>query len=109
MAKEFMYVKLTKEWGGFSVDDVIRFGYNKGESRIREGFGVEVPKQKAVNDRVTKRPEVETANRNPLSEPETETAEVTPKKKKKKTKPDMPTEADMPAEADTAYKRARNK
>lgn len=62
MAKEFIYVKLTKEWGGFAIGDVVRFGANKGQSRIDLGFGVEVPKQKAVNDPVpVKRPKVETA------------------------------------------------
>lgn len=75
---EFMYVKLTKEWGGFSVGDVVRFGWNKGESRVREGYGDQVEKQKAVNDPPKKRPEVETASVNPVSKPGTETAEVTP-------------------------------
>ena len=75
MAKKYIYVKMTKEWGGFGVGDVVRFGYNKGESRIREGYGIEVPKQKAVNDPVKEKPKVETATK-PVK---VEKAEVAPK------------------------------
>ena len=49
MANKFMYVKLIKKWGGFKAGDVIRFGLTKGQSRVDQGLGVEVPKQPAVN------------------------------------------------------------
>lgn len=80
MAKEYIYVKLTKEWGGFSVGDVVRFGYSKGQARIDAGEGIEVEKQKAVNDpapQISKKPKVETSTAPPPKE--TETAEITPK------------------------------
>jgi len=110
MTKEFMYVKLTKYWGGFNAGDVVRFGYGKGESRVAEGFGKEVPEQSAVNAPIDKKPIVETADRNPIAEPETETADVTPKKAKKVKKPKAVTdESDMPAQSNDPYKRARNK
>ena len=43
-------VKLTKEWGGFLVGDIIRFGLIKGEYVIDKGWGQKVKKQRAVND-----------------------------------------------------------
>ena len=77
----YIYVKLTKEWGGFSIGDVVRFGEYKGEDRIREGFGVKVPKQKAVNDPDQKRqvevavkppnPKMEIAEAKPIAKPKT--------------------------------------
>ena len=103
MATEFVYVKLIKEWGGFVIGDVIRFGRPKGERVIEWGFGIEVPRQKAVNDRVAKRPEVETAVINPYADPKTETADVTPIKTGKTKK------KDMPGKTGDAYKDARNK
>jgi hypothetical protein len=72
MAGKYIYVKLIKEWGGYRVGDVIRFGYSKGIGRIEKGEGVQVKKQQAVND-----PIIETATVNPQSctgIPETETA-----------------------------------
>ena len=45
-----IYVRLTKAWGGFQVDDVVRFGYAKGLRHIEAGGGVKVKKQRAVND-----------------------------------------------------------
>ena len=49
MANKFMYVKLIKKWSRFNVGEVIRFGWNKGQSRVDKGLGVVVPKQPAVN------------------------------------------------------------
>ena len=49
MANKFMYVKLVRKWSRFNVGEVIRFGWNKGQSRVDKGFGVVVPKQPAVN------------------------------------------------------------
>ncbi len=44
MAKQnYIWVKMTKEWGGFGVDEVVRFGESKGVERIDKGFGVKVP------------------------------------------------------------------
>lgn len=78
-----IYLKMTKEWGGFRVGDVVRFGYTKGLGRIENGEGVKVSKQQAVNDPEPKpkkkKPEVETATVD-LSVEKVETAEVTPKK-----------------------------
>lgn len=80
MAKEYMYVKLTENWGGFREGDVVRFGWSKGQRRIDNKQGVKVPKQRAVNDpapepQVKKTPKVETAT----VAPKAETAEVNPK------------------------------
>jgi hypothetical protein len=47
---KYIYVKLIQKWGGFQVDDVIRFGLTKGERIIEQGKGVKVKKQPAVND-----------------------------------------------------------
>ena len=80
---EYIYVKLIKEWGGFSIGDVVRFGGTKGQDRIANGEGVEVPKQNAVNASLWpkgKGPEAETATK----EPEAEAAVRTPKKKTNK-------------------------
>jgi hypothetical protein len=76
MAQKDIYLKMTKEWGGFRVGDVVRFGYSKAQGRIANGEGVEVPKQSAVNDPAPKKkpPKVETA----MAAPKGETAEVTP-------------------------------
>ena len=86
MADKMIYVKLLKPWGGWVEGDVIRFGESKGRSRIELGIGVEVSKQKAVNDiqaeeleaakRKAEKPKVETAT----LKPDAETAEVTPQK-----------------------------
>ena len=43
-------VKITKEWGGFLVGDIVRFGLTKGEYVIGKGWGEKVKKQRAVND-----------------------------------------------------------
>ena len=58
MSKQYVYVKLTKEWGGFKIGDVVRFGYTKGIARIEKGEGVAVKKQDAVNAPLSKPPEV---------------------------------------------------
>ena len=83
---KYIYVKMTKEWGGFAVGDVVRFGYTKGERKIAEGFGVEVKKQKAVNDPIEEKPKekpkIEVAVKEPVAIPKVETADITPKKKK---------------------------
>lgn len=78
MASEFIYLKMVKEWGGFKVGDVVRFGHSKGVGRIERGEGIEVPKQPAVNDpeKAKKRPAAETATM-PVPAAR-ETAEVTP-------------------------------
>ena len=68
MAKD-IYIKLTKEWGGFQVGDIVRFGYSKGQARIAAGEGVEVSKQPALNDpKPSKRPKAETATAKPAAE-----------------------------------------
>lgn len=78
--QEFIWVKLTQEWGGFQIGDVVRFGKNKGKALIIDkGMGYEVPKQLEVNV-PRKRPEVEVATQD-LSG--AETAVVTPQKVKK--------------------------
>ena len=96
MADKYIYVKLTKEWGGFQIGDVVRFGWNKGMGRIDKKEGVQVPKQRAVNDppepkiekplsvaelKVEAKPVVETATAEPAEQPNTETAEVTPRRR----------------------------
>lgn len=71
MAKKYIYLKMTKEWGGFRIGEIVRFGFNKGQGRMEKGEGVEVPKQRAVNDpqpQVTRRPMVETATAEPAAE-----------------------------------------
>lgn len=62
MASEHIYVKLIKKWGHYKVGDVVRFGRGKGLARISAEEGVQVKKQKAVND-----PIVETATSIPHS------------------------------------------
>jgi hypothetical protein len=77
MGQKDIYLKMTKEWGGFQVGDVVRFGYSKAQGRIANGEGVEVPKQPAVNDpprKVKQVPKVETAT----IEPNAETADLPP-------------------------------
>lgn len=82
--QKYIYVKLTKEWGGFQIDDVIRFGLSKGEWIIEQGKGIKVKKQPAVNDPPELRaPKVETA----MAPPPLEKAVVTPAIEKK---PDNP-------------------
>lgn len=83
MFQKYIYVKLTKEWGGFQVDDVVRFGISKGERIINQGIGVKVKKQPAVNDpppEVKISPVVETAD----APPPLEKAVVIPLIKEKK-------------------------
>ena len=93
MADKYIYVKLTKEWGGFRVGDVVRFGWNKGMGRIEKKEGVQVPKQQAVNDppvekvipiaelKVEAKPVIETATAEPSEQPKVETAEMTPRRR----------------------------
>ena len=52
---EYIYVKLIKKWGGFSVGDVVRFGVSKGEGRIAKGEGVKVEKPKEIETAAMKR------------------------------------------------------
>ena len=69
---EYIYVKLTKEWGGFLVDDIVRFGISKGERIIEQGYGAKVKKQEAVND-----PKPEQKKEPPKKEPpKVETADA---------------------------------
>lgn len=44
-----IYVEMLKEWGGFKVGDIVRFGQPKGERIIDMGIGRKVKKQKEVN------------------------------------------------------------
>lgn len=93
MADKYIYVKLIKEWGGFQIGDVVRFGWSKGIGRIEKKEGIQVPKQRAVNDppaekappvaelKVEAKPAVETATIEPLDLKDTETAEVTPRRR----------------------------
>ena len=80
MAEKYIYIKMVKEWGGFPVGAVVRFGYSKGQGRIEAGEGVEVPKQRAVNDPppVIRSPAVETATAEPAEKPAAEKTVVTP-------------------------------
>ena len=55
MSEQYMYLKMTKEWGESKVGDVVRFGFSKGLERIAAGEGI----------RVKKSGEVETAMANP--------------------------------------------
>ena len=44
MAKDkYIWVKLTKEWGGFDVDETVRIGLPKGANLVEAGIGREVP------------------------------------------------------------------
>lgn len=81
-----IYVELTKEWGGFQVGDIVRFGISKGERIIEWGMGKKVKKQRAVNDPPeTKKepPKIETADAPVVAEK----AVVTPAIKEKKVEP----------------------
>lgn len=40
---KYIWVEMTKEWGGFAVGQVVRFGESKGVERIGAGFGKKVP------------------------------------------------------------------
>jgi hypothetical protein len=77
MAPKDIYVELTREWGGFAIGDVVRFGLNKGLARIEAGGGRKVRKQRAVNDiapPVKRPPVVETV----LAPPAGERADLPP-------------------------------
>jgi hypothetical protein len=79
MAKD-IYVEMLKEWGGFKVGEIVRFGYSKGMSRIEQGLGRKVKKTTAVND-IKEEPKIKTP---PIVETTTaklavETADKTPK------------------------------
>lgn len=44
MAKnEYVWIKLSKPWGGFEKGEVVKFGQPKGQHRLDAGDGVEVP------------------------------------------------------------------
>lgn len=44
MAKQkYIWLKMSREWGGFAIGDVVRFGESKGVERAEKGFGVQVP------------------------------------------------------------------
>ncbi len=77
MAEKYIYLKMTKEWGGFQIGQIVRFGENKARGRIAAGEGIEVSKPSPA-----KKPLAETATANPVAE----TAEVTPQKKQKTSK-----------------------
>ncbi len=52
MATKYIWLKMTKEWGGFKVGSVQRFGESKGVERIEKGFGVKVD-EPAASKRAT--------------------------------------------------------
>lgn len=83
-----IYLKMTKEWGGFKVGEVVRFGYTKGVGRIENGEGIKVPKQQAVNEPEPKKkePEAETAMVDLTVNKKVETAVVAPRKRAKSKK-----------------------
>jgi hypothetical protein len=88
MAQQYIYIKLKKEWGGFSVGDVVRFGYTKGIGRIAAGEGYEVPKQRAVNDPPPVRaPVVETMTAEPSDHEQVEQATATPRSRRRRGRP----------------------
>jgi len=100
MAEKYIYIELTKKWGGFKVGDVVRFGKSKGEGRIKAGEGVVVKKQRAVNDPPAARPtpKAETAT----AKPPAETADNPPvidAKAKAEAKAEAEAEAKAKAEA----------
>lgn len=82
-----IYVEITKEWGGFLVGDIVRFGQPKGERIIEQGFGHKVKKQKAVNEPEIKKvpPKVETADAILTVEKAIITPEIKPKAEVKET------------------------
>ncbi len=81
--KTYIWLKMTKEWGGFHVGDIVRFGTPKGLGRVDAGEGVKVdPPAEELKKRG--RPKIETAT----IKPKKETAEVTPKEIKTKKKVD---------------------
>lgn len=41
--KKYIWLSMTREWGGFAVGEVVRFGESKGVEREEQGFGVQVP------------------------------------------------------------------
>ncbi|KKK86645.1 hypothetical protein LCGC14_2761170 [marine sediment metagenome] len=44
MAKQkYIWLKMSREWGGFAIGDVVRFGESKGVERAEKGFGIQVP------------------------------------------------------------------
>ena len=119
-----MYIKLNQGWAGVKnskAGDVVRCGGSKGPMLLEMGFGVEVPKQRAVNDPPEKPAEkpvvaknatvkIETADSNPTDKPETETAEVTPKKGNKKGAKKKVDEASiLSKQSKDPYDAARNK
>ena len=48
MSEQYMYLKMTKEWGESKVGDVVRFGFSKGLERIAAGEGIRVKKSGEV-------------------------------------------------------------
>jgi len=80
-----IYVKLTKEWGGFKVGDVVRFGRCKGLDRIAAGEGIEVSKQQAVNDPIVEvaKPLVVEVATQPITK-ESAVRHIKPQRKSKK-------------------------
>jgi len=85
-----IYGKLLKEWGGFQIGDVVRFGRSKFDHLAADGIVEKTHKQRALNDpeppaelKVEPKPKeppvIETATAEP---PENvETAEVTPRRR----------------------------
>lgn len=80
--KTYIWLKMTKDWGGFEIGEIVRFGTSKGEGRIANGEGVQVKPPKSVERPKKKGTKIETAT----MKPEKETAEVTPKSVKTKKK-----------------------
>ena len=111
MAEKIIYLKMTKPWGGFNVGDVVRFGENKGRGRIEKGEGIEVAKQKAVNDPapVRRSPKIETADAPPPAEKAVVTPEIDDNAKAKaeaeaKSKAETEAKAKAKAEAEAKAK-----
>lgn len=42
MAQKYIWLKMTKEWGGFAIGEIVRFGESKGVERAEKGFGIQV-------------------------------------------------------------------
>ena len=83
MADKYVYVQLKKEWGGFMINDVVRFGLTKGERIIEQGIGIKVKKQPAVNDLIPELPKEPLKVETTMAELKVEKAVVTPEIKSK--------------------------
>jgi len=90
MTMKDIYVEILKEWGGFKIGDIVRFGQTKGERIIEQGIGQKVKKQQEVNPKEPMPehkkgpPKVETADAVLTVEKAIATPEITPKVEVKK-------------------------